>query len=417
MNDILPKEILLWQQLEKVLRDISYGYGYQEIRFPVIEKTSLFERSIGEVTDIVQKEMYTFEDRNGDSLTLRPEGTASCVRACVEHGLLYQQSQRLWYMGPMFRHERPQKGRYRQFYQFGVEAFGFSGIDIELELLLLSHRLWQRLGIQNSVRLEINTIGTAEERQVYRKALQTYFLAHQDKLDEESRLRVETNPLRLLDSKDETIKGLAAKAPSFDSSLSHASKERFSALCETLKTCGIQYKINPRLVRGLDYYSHTVFEWVTESLGAQGAICAGGRYDGLVTQCGGRDTPAVGFAIGLERLILLIESLTLEGDEPSPSCDIYVVVDEAVKTIVWQPIVEALRHQLPMFSILAHLNGGSFKSQFKKADKSGAQYAIVLGENEVKVNKVTLEFLREDKDRQVQTLEETITVLKNALER
>lgn len=408
MNDILPKDIGYWHHIEQALIKVAKEYAYEEIRFPVLEKTALFKRSIGDVTDIVQKEMYTFEDRNGESLTLRPEGTASTVRACIEHGLLDRQTQRLWYMGPMFRHERPQKGRYRQFYQFGIEAFGFSDIDIEIELLLLSHHLWQVLGISSLVKLEINTIGTSEERERYRGELRAYFNRHLDKLNEENRERVHSNPLRLLDSKDETVKLLAKEAPLFSDSLNEDSLNRFQRVCDALKGCGIDYQINPSLVRGLDYYSHTVFEWVTDGLGAQGTVCAGGRYDSLVKQCGGRETPAVGFALGLERLVLLLS-------EKAPSdlihCDIYVVIDSALDIKQYQPIVESLRRALPDSRIRTNLGGGSFKSQFKKADKSGARYAIVLGENEINANKVTLEYLREEKERVEDMLDNIIALI------
>jgi histidyl-tRNA synthetase len=411
MNDILPKEMGCWHKLEQAIRDITQLYGYEEIRMPIVEKTSLFKRTIGDVTDIVQKEMYTFEDRNGDSLTLRPEGTASCVRACIEHGLIDRQTQRLWYMGPMFRHERPQKGRYRQFYQFGVEAFGFDDVDVELELLLLSHRLWKQLGIQEHIKLEINTIGESEERQTYREELQTYFSTYIDEFDEEDKTRIKTNPLRLLDSKNEKVKNIAKGAPSFMSSLSDASLARFERICDALKACDIEYVINPRLVRGLDYYSHTVFEWVTESLGAQGTVCAGGRYDGLVKQCGGRGTPAVGFALGLERLALMLDAFAETTSVGADTCDIYVVIDSNLSIGETRPIIEKLRTALPSYRIRSNLGAGSFKSQFKKADKSGAIYALVLGEDEIKTNKMTLEYLRENKEKEVETLDNIVSAI------
>lgn len=404
MPDLLPKDIGYWQQLEAQLLNMANSYGYEEIRFPIVEKTALFKRSIGEVTDIVQKEMYTFEDRNGESLSLRPEGTAPCVRACIEHALLDRQTQRLWYMGPMFRHERPQKGRYRQFYQFGIEAFGFSDIDIEIELLLMTADLWHRLGLSHQVHLEINTIGTAEERQTYRGALQSFFEKHFDALDEEHRQRVATNPLRLLDSKNETVKAIAKQAPSFLEEMSEDSRSRFERVLAVLDACGISYTINPCLVRGLDYYSHTVFEWVTRDLGAQGTVCAGGRYDSLVKQCGGRDVPAVGFAMGLERLVLLLSQQDNDTALINNTCDIYVVIDSALAFETIFPVMEQIRQALPGMRVRANMGGGSFKSQFKKADKSGARFAIVVGEQEREADKLTLEYLREDKDRQTDSL-------------
>lgn len=410
MPDLLPSQIGYWHMLEAKLTQMAKSYGYEEIRFPIVEKTALFKRGIGEVTDIVQKEMYTFEDRNGDSLTLRPEGTAPCVRACIEHGMLDRQTPRLWYMGPMFRHERPQKGRYRQFYQFGIEAFGFDDIDIEIELLLMSSSLWESLGLEKHIRLELNSIGTSEERQAFRQTLQDYFRQHIDSLDDEHRQRLETNPLRLLDSKNETVKAIAKEAPSFLDTMSESSRHRFQRVCDVLSACDIDYQINPSLVRGLDYYSHTVFEWVTKDLGAQGTVCAGGRYDSLVKQCGGRDVPAVGFAIGLERLVLLLAQKETQTDVSS--CDVYVVIDSALSMASVFPLVKDIRKAVPSLRLRTNIGGGSFKSQFKKADKSGARYAIVIGEQERKDNQLTLEYLREDKERTTGNLETIVSLIK-----
>lgn len=412
MPDLLPKDIGYWQELEAQLINMANAYGYEEIRFPIVEKTALFKRSIGEVTDIVQKEMYTFEDRNGDSLSLRPEGTAPCVRACIEHALLDRQTQRLWYMGPMFRHERPQKGRYRQFYQFGIEAFGFSDIDIEIELILMTADLWQRLGLSDHVHLEINTIGTLEERQSYKQVLQAFFEKHFDKLDEEHRQRVVANPLRLLDSKNEVVKAISKDAPSFLEEMSEDSRSRFERVLEVLDTCGINYIVNPCLVRGLDYYSHTVFEWVTTDLGAQGTVCAGGRYDSLVKQCGGRDVPAVGFAMGLERLVLLLSQHYPDKAKTHHTCDIYVVVDSALAFSMVFPLLKQLRDCLPDMRVRANMGGGSFKNQFKKADKSGARFAIVIGEQERQNGQLTLEYLREDKDRETNSLDKITSLIR-----
>ena len=309
MNDCLPGETNKWQMVEEVLRRVAGNYGYAEIRMPIVESTALFKRGIGEVTDIVEKEMYTFDDRNGDSLTLRPEGTASCVRAGNQHGLLYNQEQRLWYMGPMFRHERPQKGRYRQFHQFGIETYGIASADIDAEVIMLSARLWKELGINEFVTLELNTLGSNEDRAKYRDALIEFLSANEEALDEDSKRRMQTNPLRVLDSKNQDVQAMLVNAPKLSEYLSVESSEHFNGLCKRLDVAGIKYVINERLVRGLDYYNRTVFEWVTDSLGAQGTVCAGGRYDGLVEQLGGKGTPAVGFALGIERLVLMLTAL------------------------------------------------------------------------------------------------------------
>ncbi|WP_372963949.1 histidine--tRNA ligase [Marinobacter sp.] len=400
MNDILPDQTPVWQYVETTVRKVLAQYGYQEIRMPIVEQTELFKRSIGEVTDIVEKEMYTFDDRNGDSLTLRPEGTAGCVRAAEEHGLLFNQTRRLWYTGPMFRHERPQKGRYRQFHQIGVECFGMAGPDIDAELLMLTSRLWAELGLSGHARLEINSIGTSESRKVYREALVSYLEQYRDQLDEDSKRRLTTNPLRILDSKVQQTRSILEHAPSLSDYLDEESRCHFEQLKALLDSAGVAYTVNPALVRGLDYYGKTVFEWVTESLGAQGTICAGGRYDGLVEQLGGKPTLAVGFAMGLERLILLLETLNLIPDEVNNRADIYVTAmgDKSISTAM--SIANTLRNDLPGRVVITHCGGGSFKSQMKKADRSGARYAVILGENEIEHGTAGLKPLRDDQPQQ-----------------
>ena len=400
MNDILPDQTPVWQYVESTVRQVLGQYGYQEIRMPVVEHTELFKRSIGEVTDIVEKEMYTFEDRNGDSLTLRPEGTAGCVRAAEEHGLLFNQTRRLWYTGPMFRHERPQKGRYRQFHQIGVECFGMAGPDIDAELLILTARLWNAFGLSDHARLEINSIGTSESRKVYRQALVAYLEQYQDKLDDDSKRRLTTNPLRILDSKDPATREILQGAPSLDDYLDDESRQHFEQLKAMLDAAGVAYTVNPALVRGLDYYGKTVFEWITDSLGAQGTICAGGRYDGLVEQLGGKPTVAVGFAMGLERLILLLETLELVPEHVNNQADVYVTAmgDQAVAPAM--ALAETLRNELPGRIVVSHCGGGSFKSQMKKADRSGARFAVILGENEIAQGTAGLKPLRDDQPQQ-----------------
>lgn len=400
MNDILPDQTPVWQYVESTVRRVLGQYGYQEIRMPVVEHTELFKRSIGEVTDIVEKEMYTFEDRNGDSLTLRPEGTAGCVRAAEEHGLLFNQTRRLWYTGPMFRHERPQKGRYRQFHQIGVECFGMAGPDIDAELLILTARLWSALGLSDHARLEINSIGTSDSRKVYRQALVAYLEQYQDKLDDDSKRRLTTNPLRILDSKDPATREILQGAPSLDDYLDDESRQHFEQLKAMLDAAGVAYTVNPALVRGLDYYGKTVFEWITDSLGAQGTICAGGRYDGLVEQLGGKPTVAVGFAMGLERLILLLETLELIPEHVNNQADVYVTAmgDQAVAPAM--ALAETLRNELPGRIVVSHCGGGSFKSQMKKADRSGARFAVILGENEIAQATAGLKPLRDDQPQQ-----------------
>ncbi|WP_345858023.1 histidine--tRNA ligase [Shewanella algae] len=395
MNDILPTQSPVWQKVEAVLRASVASFGYSEIRTPIVENTDLFKRSIGEVTDIVEKEMYTFADRNGDSLTLRPEGTASTVRAGNEHGLLYNQEQRLWYIGPMFRHERPQKGRYRQFHQFGVEVYGIKSADIDAEVLMLSASLWQKLGLTEHVSLELNTLGDSDERAAYREALVAFLEQHKDKLDEDSQRRMYSNPLRVLDSKDQQVQALLADAPALMDYLGEDSKAHFARLCELLEAVGIQYRVNPRLVRGLDYYNRTVFEWVTDSLGAQGTVLAGGRYDGLVSQLGGKETPAVGFAMGLERIVLLLETLELNADVAA-EVDVYVTAMGDDCVIEAMKIAQELREKLPKLKVMSHCGGGNFKKQMKRADKSGAGFALIIGETELANNKVAVKPLRGD---------------------
>jgi histidyl-tRNA synthetase len=398
MNDILPQATPVWQYLEQHVQTVLGAYGYAEIRMPIVEQTDLFKRSIGEVTDIVEKEMYTFEDRNGDSLTLRPEGTAGCVRAGEENGLLYNQVQRLWYQGPMFRHERPQKGRYRQFHQIGVETFGMQGPDIDAELILLTARLWRQLGLLDAVTLQLNTIGSADARGRYKDALVQYLQGCKEQLDEDSLRRLETNPMRILDSKDEKTQALLNDAPNFHEYLDAESLEHFEALKSLLDRAGLAYEVNPRLVRGLDYYCKTVFEWVTDKLGAQGTVCAGGRYDGLVEQLGGKATPAVGFAMGIERLVLLLETLDVVPDEARQTVDLYIAsmgADAASQALL---LAERLRNETDL-RIQLHCGGGNFKSQMKKADRSGARVALILGDDEVERQVATLKPLRSDAEQ------------------
>ena len=398
MNDILPSETKTWQHLETVLRDTLASYGYEEIRMPVVEKTQLFSRSIGEATDIVDKEMYTFPDRNDESLTLRPEGTAGCVRAGVEHGLLYNQEQRLWYMGPLFRYERPQKGRYRQFHQMGAEVFGIAGPDIDAELIFLTARIWKALGIDHLIRLEINSLGSSEARQNYRQVLVEYFTANKELLDEDSLRRLESNPLRILDSKNPDLQSLIEGAPRLTEHLDEESQNHFSAVCERLDSFGLEYKINTRLVRGLDYYNRTVFEWITDALGSQGAVCGGGRYDGLVEQLGGKSTPGVGFAMGLERLVALLMDVDDKGSI-NHEIDLYLArmgKNAEIKALL---VAEDLRNIFPGLKILTHCGTGNFSKQLKKADKSGARFCLILGESELAENNITIKYLREHKEQ------------------
>lgn len=412
MNDLLPSDSPYWQYVEATLADILQSYGYQEIRFPILESTDLFKRSIGEVTDIVEKEMYTFDDRNGDSVTLRPEGTASCVRACEEHGLLYNQTQRLWYMGPMFRYERPQKGRYRQFHQCGVEAFGMDGPDIDAEILLLSARILRELGVAESVTLQLNSLGNAESRAAYKTALVAYLDGHYDQLDADSQRRLTTNPLRILDSKEASTQALLDNAPVLLDYLDEESRAHFAQLKRLLEAGGVTYQVNPRLVRGLDYYGKTAFEWVTDKLGAQSTVCAGGRYDGLVEQLGGKPTPAVGFGIGLERLVLLLQALEQMPEGLTQQADVYLVALGDVQAEALQ-LAESIRDQLPYIRIINHCGGGSLKSQMKKADKSAADIAIILGEDEVKSGKFAVKYLRYEQPQEFLTQTEIIKLLQS----
>ncbi|EHK9072132.1 histidine--tRNA ligase [Vibrio parahaemolyticus] len=391
MNDCLPTQSPLWQKLENTVKNVISAYGYNEVRMPIVEETNLFSRAVGEETDVVSKEMYTFDDRNGDSLTLRPEGTAGCVRSCIQNSLINRDEQRLWYMGPMFRHERPQKGRYRQFHQCGVEVFGLNGPDVDAELIMMTARLWRELGIDKHVRLELNSIGSQEDRTDYRTALVAFLEQHIDVLDEDCKRRMHTNPLRVLDTKNPDIQAILGDAPRLSEYLGEESKAHFAGLCELLDAAGIEYTVNERLVRGLDYYNRTVFEWITESLGAQGTVCGGGRYDGLVEQLGGKPTPAVGFAMGLERLVLMLE--TLELTDVRRSVDVYVITAGEGTMMAGMKLAEQLREAISGVRVMNHFGGGNFKKQFKRADKVGAVVALVLGENEVADNTVVLKDL------------------------
>tara|TARA_R110001583_G_scaffold79170_3_gene214051 strand:- start:9361 stop:10635 length:1275 start_codon:yes stop_codon:yes gene_type:complete len=399
MNDCLPNETNVWQMVETVLRRVASNYGFAEIRMPIVESTALFKRSIGEVTDIVEKEMYTFDDRNGDSLTLRPEGTASCIRAANQHGLLYNQEQRLWYMGPMFRHERPQKGRYRQFHQFGLEAFGIATPDIDAEIILLTSRLWRELGINEFVTLELNSLGSNEERANYRDALVEFLTEREDLLDEDAKRRMHTNPLRVLDSKNPQVQEALADAPKLSDYFGEETQQHFDSLRARLDAAGINYVLNERLVRGLDYYNRTVFEWVTTSLGAQGTICAGGRYDGLVEQLGGKATPGFGFALGIERLVLMLTELD-KVTNIRPQVDAYVVILGDDAQIRANALAEQWRDQVPNIRLQCHCGGGNMKKQLKRADKSGAQIALILGDDEIAQQSVMIKYLRGQQEQQ-----------------
>lgn len=401
MNDILPEQTPLWRYFEGTVANLLDCYGYRQIRMPIVEATELFKRSIGEVTDIVEKEMYTFDDRNGDSLTLRPEGTASCVRAVLEHGISGGgQVQKLWYIGPMFRHERPQKGRYRQFHQIGIEVFNLDGPDIDAELIIMTWRLWGLLGIRNAVTLELNSLGTSEARANYREALVEFLSARLEQLDEDSKRRLSSNPLRILDTKVPETQALLVDAPKLADHLDEASKVHFEGLKARLDAAGIPYVINPKLVRGLDYYSKTVFEWVTDKLGAQGTVCAGGRYDGLVEQMGGKPTAGVGFAMGIERLVLLLETLEQVPSDIARQVDVYFCAFGEAAELQALVLAEQLRDRLPGLRLQMNAGAGSFKSQFKKADKSGALFALILGEDELAQQIVGLKPLRDNGEQQ-----------------
>lgn len=398
MNDLLPTQSALWQQTENTLKNLIQQYGYQEIRFPVVEQTKLFKRSVGEATDIVEKEMYSFDDRNGDNLSLRPEGTASCVRAAIEHGLLYNQTQKLWYLGPFYRHERPQKGRYRQFHQLGLEAFGMSTPDIDAEIIILTARIFQALGLEKQVSLQLNSIGTVETRKNYTEILINYFSQpeHKKLLDEDCLRRLNTNPMRILDSKNPALSEIIQAAPKMLDHLDTQSQEHFNQVLAYLDSAGINYEINPMIVRGLDYYNDTVFEWVTDQLGAQATVCAGGRYNGLVEQLGGKPCPAVGFALGIERLILLLENQ--ENFTPVlQTPDVYLIIAGDKARVESLKIAEQIRTLNPTISLTMHCGEASIKSQFKKADKSGARLALILGDDEVEQHQITVKYLREDR--------------------
>ena len=397
MNDVLPADSALWQHFEQTIRSWLNLYGYREIRTPILEHTGLFKRAIGEVTDIVEKEMYTFTDElNGESLTLRPEGTASCVRSVIENNLLYDGGKRLWYQGPMFRHERPQKGRYRQFHQVGVEALGYAGPDMDIEHLMMTARLWHMLGLADAVRLEINSLGGMESRARHREKLIAYFEAHQADLDEDAKRRLHSNPLRILDTKNPTMQGLVDAAPKLVDELDADALAHFEAVKQALDAAGIAYSVNPRLVRGLDYYNFTVFEWVTDRLGSQGTVCAGGRYDGLIAQLGGKPAPACGYAMGVERLLVMMQEASLAPEGVGP--DAYVVHVGEAASVFARVAADHLRDA--GLSAVLHAGGGSFKSQMKKADASGAQYAIIIGDDEALAEQVTVKPMRSNGEQQ-----------------
>lgn len=413
MNDCSPTESPLWQWVEGKVRSVLQNYGYSEVRMPIVESTPLFARAIGEVTDVVSKEMYTFWD-NDEQLTLRPEGTAGCVRAAIEHGWIYNQEQRLWYMGPMFRHERPQKGRYRQFHQAGVEVFGIPNPEIDAELIILTARLWKELGIFEHVTLQLNSIGSLEARKNYRSALVEFLQQHVDLLSDEEKERLEKNPLRILDTKNQALQEVLNEAPKLLDYLDDDSREHFAQLCSLLDAIGIQYEVNPKLVRGLDYYNKTVFEWVTSALGAQGTVCGGGRYDGLVEQLGGHSTTGVGFAMGLERLVLLVQEVNKDILLPS-AVDIYVVYQGEGTTLAAFRLAETLRSELSHLRVMTHCSGGNFKKQFKRADKSGATLALVIGESEVQNQQVVVKHLLNGTEQQTIALSEIVAYIKNNL--
>jgi len=402
MNDVLPDDNAAWTTLERVAARIFAGYGYEQIRLPIMERTALFKRAVGEVTDIVEKEMYTFEDRGGDSMSLRPEGTAGAVRAGIEHGLLHNATQRLWYVGPMFRYERPQKGRYRQFHQFGVEAFGQVGPDVDIEQVALSARLFRTLGV-TGLQLQINTLGTPEERAEYRDALHAYFSARADALDADSQRRLDRNPLRILDSKNPDMAALIEGAPTLREYLGPESSAHFQGLCDGLDRLGIAYTINPRLVRGLDYYTRTVFEWITRDLGAQDAVCSGGRFDGLVEQLGGSTTPAMGFALGVERVIALMQAQDAALVDLAPQ--VYLVYKGDAAQARVPVLAEQLRDALPHLRLRVHAGGGSLKSQFKRADKSGARLALVFGDDEAAADEIQIKPLTDRRPQEQVGLE------------
>lgn len=409
MNDILPDECVIWQHVEAQLRDTLASYDYREIRFPIIEKTELFKRTIGDTTDIVTKEMYSFIDRNGEQLSLRPEGTAVCVRAGLEHGLLYNQIQKLWYLGPFYRHERPQKGRYRQFFQCGVEAFGLAGPDIDAEIILITQRLLKTLGLLPHISLQLNSLGSSESRAQHREQLIRYFKAHEHLLDDESQQRLAKNPLRILDSKNPALQHLIQEAPRLDDSLDTASREHFKKLCALLDSLDVKFTLNPYLVRGLDYYNFTVFEWVTTALGTQGTVCAGGRYDHLVAQLGGKPTPAIGCAFGMERIVLLLQSLQLT--PPQPKTDLYVIATHSDTDIPARRLCEQLREQFPTLRLTIHCDGSSLSTQLKRADKGGAKIAIIVNHQLLLQQQFILKFLDERRVEEIVNMEQLMARL------
>ncbi|MET4694904.1 histidine--tRNA ligase [Endozoicomonas lisbonensis] len=410
MNDLLPDQSPAWQYLEGKFRQLMANYGYSEMRMPIVEPSGLFSRGIGAGTDVVEKEMYTFDDRNGESLSLRPESTASCVRAAIQHGLLYNQVQRLWTSGPMFRYERPQKGRYRQFHQFSVETFGMAGADIDAELILLTARFWKELGLTEHVRLELNSLGTLEARQNYRTALVEYLTQYESELDEDSQRRLSINPMRILDSKDARTQEIVKDAPVLQDYLDDESREHFETLKNILDAAGVNYVVNPTLVRGLDYYSRTVFEWITDSLGAQGTVCGGGRYDALVELLGGKPTPAVGFAMGQERLVLLLETLNLIPDSVNKTIDVAVVTRGEGVSGRAMPVLETIRNRLPDLRMQVNCGGG-FKGQMKRAYSSGAEVALIIGEDELAAGAVTVKPLAGDEPQQTMDVNAAIEYL------
>lgn len=413
MYDITPDQVWVWQKVERIVTNILNQYGYQEIRFPVLEKTQLFHSAIGEVTDVVEKEMFTFESRKGESVSMRPEGTASTVRLVLQNGLIFNDPQKLWYNCPMFRYEKPQKGRNRQFSQVGVEVFGFDGPDVDAELLLMTQHMWEQLGIKN-VRLELNTLGTPACRAAYRDVLIAYFEQHLDVLDDEAKSRLHSNPMRILDTKNPKMKTVVAQAPLIKDYLSEAAQNHFSELCEILDACGVAYTINPKLVRGLDYYTHNVFEWVTDDLGAQGTICAGGRYDKLVEMQGGKATPATGFAMGVDRLVELILDHNLWHSEAQ--ADVYLIKDKNIPAKDVMALSESIRVDVPGIKLMVNMGSGSFKSQFKKADKSMAKFAIILGEEELSSGNYSLKALQDrDFGQKKLSYQEMVSLLKTTI--
>ncbi|MEZ5558312.1 MAG: histidine--tRNA ligase [Pseudomonadales bacterium] len=420
MRDVLPVEARRWRLVEDRLRAVLDSYAYEEIQLPLLEFTELFSRGVGEATDIVEKEMYTLTDRDGDSISLRPEGTASCARALLQHGMLFNQTQRVSYAGPMFRYERPQKGRYRQFYQVGAEVFGLPGPDVDAELILLGYEFWRSLGLESQVRLELNTLGSGTARSAYREALLAYLTPLADQLDEDSRRRLGSNPLRILDSKEARTQALLEAAPQLPDFVDASARAHFDELCGLLKELQIPYLINPRLVRGLDYYTHTVFEWVTDALGAQGAVCAGGRYDGLVEKLGGRPTPAAGFAVGVDRVVLLHAATAAAAGGSADSrtsgdlersADVYICVMDPQQQGWGLALAQKLRDGLPGFRIRTHAGGGKLKNQLRRADQCGARYAIVIGAQELETNRPALKYLRDDRPQESLTPEEIIVRL------